>query len=294
MIQVISLSPAVDVTYEVDEITLGETHRVSKATSRPGGKALNVVRILSKLCIPTHLILPLGGPHGVWVAAALEALDVPFTPVPVASPTRQCVTLLDGPRPTEFNEPPPALFRIEVEALADAVRPAQVSILSGSVSPDIGEDAWASLLKTVRHQSETVIVDTSGWALPLATPYADYVKPNSSELQAVSRVFEGGGIAALAPATVLLSKAEGGAILYTDPPVFARTPPQQGNPTGAGDALVAGFASQLEKGATRALRFGVALAAASVRSPVAGDLSLEVLEELLPLVEMSDDAPRSH
>jgi len=144
--------------------------------------------------------MPLGGPHGSSVAAAL---DVPFAPVFVARPTRQCLTLLDGPRSTEFNELPPALCRIELEGMADAFHTAQVSILSGRASPDFGEDAWATLLKTVRYQGEPAIVNASGRPLTLAARKADYVKPALLNANAVSRAFEGvGGIVALAAASV--------------------------------------------------------------------------------------------
>lgn len=74
---------------------------------------------------------------------------------------------------------------------------------------------------------------------------------------------------------------------------LARPPgPVSGNPTGAGDAVVAGLARGLVLGQDwpDRLRDAVALGSAAVSAPVAGDLSHELFRELAPrvLVERRD------
>lgn len=69
-------------------------------------------------------------------------------------------------------------------------------------------------------------------------------------------------------------------------------PPRQiaGNPTGAGDSAVAGLLSGLveELSWPERLTRAVALSAATVRAPAAGEFDAATYEELLPRVVVTD------
>ena len=49
MILTVTCNPAVDVTYQVDRLAVGEVHRVATVHERPGGKGVNVARVLHAL-----------------------------------------------------------------------------------------------------------------------------------------------------------------------------------------------------------------------------------------------------
>jgi tagatose 6-phosphate kinase len=68
--------------------------------------------------------------------------------------------------------------------------------------------------------------------------------------------------------------------------------PAEGNPTGAGDAVVAGLARGLVRGDDwpGRLRHAVALGTAAVAAPVAGEFSPDRYRELLPLVRVERQA----
>jgi 1-phosphofructokinase family hexose kinase len=291
MIQVVSLSPAIDVTYTVDKTTVGAVHRVGSVARKPGGKALNVMGILHTLSSPARLVAPLGGMTGDWVENVLRSEGVSLTRIDTSIPTRECVTVVDSSSATEFNEPAPALASSDMREITAALTPAKITILSGSISPHITRDDVRALFQALREHSEVLLIDTSGDALVVAADYADYVKPNQRELREATQS-DDAIEALLLPARTLVSKAEGGATLWSDSTISARAPLQHGNPTGAGDALVAAFASRLGDGEETALRFGVAVAAASVRSATAGVVDLDVVHALLPEIEMSTDASR--
>lgn len=75
-------------------------------------------------------------------------------------------------------------------------------------------------------------------------------------------------------------------------------PPERlaGNPTGAGDAAVAALTVGLVAGAAwpERLADAVALSAATVAAPLAGDFDLDVLRRLRPLVDVGPlSEPRS-
>ena len=73
--------------------------------------------------------------------------------------------------------------------------------------------------------------------------------------------------------------------LTGDEPVCVRAPEQPGNPTGAGDALVAAFGWALVSGRADPLKYAVSVAAASVRSPVAGEVDVKLAAEIFDTVE---------
>lgn len=49
MILTVTLNTAVDITYRVRALRPHSSHRVSEVTERPGGKGLNVARVLAAL-----------------------------------------------------------------------------------------------------------------------------------------------------------------------------------------------------------------------------------------------------
>nr|BFE86288.1 hypothetical protein GCM10020093_088890 [Planobispora longispora] len=67
----------------------------------------------------------------------------------------------------------------------------------------------------------------------------------------------------------------------------------EGNPTGAGDALVAGLALGLVEGTPwpERLRRAAALGAAAVAAPVAGDIDRDVLRAVSPQIRIEPVHP---
>jgi sugar/nucleoside kinase (ribokinase family) len=91
-----------------------------------------------------------------------------------------------------------------------------------------------------------VIVDTSGEALRQAAPYAWAVKPNAEELAAVAGTDDPvAGARTLRARAVVVSLGAGGLLAVTGDEVHRVAPPRvvTGNPTGAGDAVVAALAA---------------------------------------------------
>jgi tagatose 6-phosphate kinase len=103
MILTVTLNPAWDVTYRVPELTRHGSHRVASALQRPGGKGLNVARVLHALGEPVTATGLLGGATGALVA---DALEVPHGFAAIAGETRRTVTVVDTDA-TIFNEPGP-------------------------------------------------------------------------------------------------------------------------------------------------------------------------------------------
>jgi tagatose 6-phosphate kinase len=95
VIVTVTLNPALDLTYAVDELRPHAVHRVRAVHERPGGKGLNVARVLHALGEPVLATGLLGGSVGASVRALVDAIGLPSAFVPIAGSTRRTVTIAD-------------------------------------------------------------------------------------------------------------------------------------------------------------------------------------------------------
>ncbi|MDG4863381.1 PfkB family carbohydrate kinase, partial [Streptomyces sp. T-3] len=73
MILTVTLNTALDLTYRVPRLTAHASHRVTDVTERPGGKGLNVARVLAALGHETTVCGFAGGSTGRALSEQLAA-----------------------------------------------------------------------------------------------------------------------------------------------------------------------------------------------------------------------------
>ena len=287
MIVCVCPSPALDVTYHVERMVHGATVRVASVAERPGGKAVNVARVLHALGEEVLLIAPAGGTTGEQLRGSLAELGLTSRLVPDGVPTRRTLTVVDGAgAATCFTEPSATTCWAELhDAVTLALTDARAVVVSGGLPTGVPPEGLAALVRSVKERQLPLIVDTHGSALLESLEAGcDVVKPNADELAQVTSTADPtfaarqlaerhntAVVASLGGAGVVAAMPHGTWSAYSGATVV-------GNPTGAGDALVAGLARGLARDATaledpRALlRDAVALATAAVRAPTAGDI----------------------
>lgn len=300
MIITVTPNPALDLTWHLDCLEAGETHRADAARVRAGGKGLNVARILHAEGDNVLAITTCGGSSGTEFSKELRQSGVPHRLIPVARPTRRSLALVDvaAGEATVINErgDNPAeeewgrLRKTVAGALAASPDPRNVLVLSGSLAPGAPEDLFPSLVSLGKEAGALVIADTSGPALlHAAGARADVLKPNAEELFEATGIDEPvqGALSLLQRGAqlVLLSRGSEGMLGITSEQIIrARLGSSLvGNPTGAGDAAVAACAALLHDGEsklTRLVRRATAWSAAAVLQPLAGDI-----DESWPLLE---------
>ncbi|WP_353114923.1 PfkB family carbohydrate kinase [Microbacterium sp.] len=186
-------NPALDLTWHVDRIVPGGTHRADAGVARAGGKGLNVARVAHAAGAEVVAVATVGGPGGEEFAAELAASGVPAELVPVAAPTRRSIALVDEHLgdTTIVNERGVAPAAADWDALASAVsrrlaaegEGERVLVISGSLPPGAPDELLPSLIALGREAGAVVIVDTSGPALLAAADAgAEVLKPNAAEL----------------------------------------------------------------------------------------------------------------
>lgn len=101
MIATHTFNPSVDITYEIDPLVVGEVHRVKQKIENPGGKGINVTKVLHQLGAAHCAFGYLGGANGQWMADTLKEMGITSAFTLIQGQTRQSLALNDGQAQTE-------------------------------------------------------------------------------------------------------------------------------------------------------------------------------------------------
>jgi 1-phosphofructokinase family hexose kinase len=289
MILTVTPNPALDLTWRVDRLIEGGSHRADAGAARAGGKGLNVARVAHAQGADVLAITTSGGRVGAEFADELAASGVPHALVPVGAETRRSIAIVDDAEgdTTIVNErgltPSDAEWAVLLAEVVDRLPGAEVLVVSGSLPPGAPDSLLPMLIAVARDAGVPVIVDTSGPALLRAADAgATVLKPNAAELVEATGIADpiagAEALVARGAELVLLSLgAEGMLAVTATALVHARLDePLAGNPTGAGDAGVAACAVLYAEGVRDPepiLRRATAWSAAAVLMPLAGDIS---------------------
>ncbi|MDX2358332.1 1-phosphofructokinase family hexose kinase [Dietzia sp. PP-33] len=299
MIVTLTMNPSVDRSAVLSgPLALGGVNRIAEAHDSPGGKGVNVARVLAAGGIEARAVFP-APPHDPFVAMCAET-GVPATVVPAEGPVRVNLTLTDPDgTTTKINSPGPVAttgtldrVRSDVTGLA---REATWVVLSGSLPRGVPDDFYADLVVDLRSAGARLAVDTSDAPLaalaarfPAAAP--DLVKPNGEELGQLAGVdgvelerrAADGDLApvvetartlrATGVGTVLVTLGGAGAVLVDDDNAwFATTPAIRVRSTvGAGDSALAGYLLAEARGAPPQERLAWAVSHGSIAASLAG------------------------
>ncbi|MBY4108784.1 1-phosphofructokinase family hexose kinase [Rhodococcus fascians] len=270
MMVTLTANPSMDRTVTLETpLTRGGVHRASSSAVDPGGKGVNVARVLGGSGVEALAVLPanVGDP----LLDAMSAKGVRYSAVPTSGPARTNITVSEiGGTTTKINEPGATVSEQTRAELRDRILTLAVDaewvVLSGSLPPGLPVEWYAELVVALRATTAKVAVDTSDEPLlaladrfPESAP--DLIKPNSEELAQLtgydseeleSAAAQGDPSAAVAAATILLGRGVGavlatlgsaGAVLVTQSGAWYASPPPitAVSTVGAGDSSLAGY-----------------------------------------------------
>jgi 1-phosphofructokinase family hexose kinase len=284
MILVVCLNPALDVTYHVDSLVPGRSHRVRSQHERAGGKGVNVARVLHQL--GEHVILTglLGGTEGGVLRSELDAAGVWSCWTAIADATRRTVTVL-AQEATVLREPGPVVTDAEwgafLRSYTGLARRATAVVLSGSLPRGVPDDAYARLAAL----SPCAVLDAEGTALRAGLDAHPYLaKPNAAEARGLAAAGDPlDALLAAGAANAVVSDGEAGLVAAVDGRRYRVVGPAvPGNATGAGDALTAVLARGIAAGTEwpALLREAAAVAGGAVAVPHAGAFDAGVADRL--------------
>jgi len=303
---VLALNPSIDAEWRVDDVLWEEKNSVQSERRWAGGKGINVARWLKHLGGQPQLFLPLGGKTGDELAGYLREEKIPAHIIRLREPTRvNVIVTTTGGRQMRFNPLGPKLSQREwgaflksVERNLKRMRAAQggvrhsvraarsfawlgLLILSGSLPRGLPVTAYARLIRLAHRFGVRTLLDCDGPALAAAVKARPFlVKPNEHELaqwwrrplrseaeivraaRALSEQTRGWVFVSRgAKRSLLVNCAEGFQFVATPPRVKPR------NTVGAGDALLAAVARQIQRGEPpeKWLEFGLRIGSAATQ-----------------------------
>ncbi len=286
LVATLTLNPALDLSLHVDTLRLGEVHRAVSSRLDPGGKGINVSRVLHGLGIKTRTLALLGGQSGETLARMLHSrgLDIETIPGPGETRTNVAITEPDG-RQTKVNQSGPIVDDETADRIRQAVREVSKSlkylVMSGRLPPGLPDNFYGELIRISSEEGACAVLDADGSALAEGIKAGPFlIKPNRRELEDLAGRSLPGEKDVLQAAqelnirgvgAVIVSLGSEGAIAVSKGTAWKGRPPkvQVQNEVGLGDSLVAGVVYQLARGAAwpEALRWGIAAGAASAAAP---------------------------
>ena len=301
MIYTVTLNPSVDFIVEVEGFQLDGLNRMSKEAKYPGGKGINVSRILKRIGVNNTALGFSGGFPGGFILDALKKEGIKEDFIQVEEDSRINIKLKTG-HETEINGLGPAINMEKMDELLEkleGMKKDDILVLSGSIPPSLSKDLYQELTKKFSAKGIHVVVDASGKALlHVVKDHPFLVKPNHHELGELfdtqietigDAVHYGRILVEQGAQNVIVSMAGEGAVLINKEGAYSATIPKGAvkNSTGAGDSLVAGFIGKWEQtqDLLQAFQYGVASGSATAFNY---DLAeKQDIEALLPDVKIT-------
>ena len=302
MIYTVTLNPSIDYIVHLPAIELGEVNRIQQDFKLPGGKGINVSRILNELEVENTALGFLGGFTGKYIEDWLEAENSKTHFTHVDEATRINVKIKSGME-TEMNGPGPNIEPAVAEEFLkqfDTLDPENdIVVLAGSKPTSLSDDYYQTIIRRLTDKGIPFLIDTTGEELKNALPYQPLlVKPNHHELaELFDTTFEtdedilpyGKKLLEAGAQYAIISMAAKGAILFTPEGVYHGTVPKGvlKNSVGSGDSMIAGFVGTYTKTHDPLEAFKVSIACGSATA-FADDLAKrEEIDALVKQVTIS-------
>jgi 1-phosphofructokinase/tagatose 6-phosphate kinase len=307
----VTLNAAIDKTMAVPNFQPGRRHRTVDQTEMPGGKGVNIARVLKSLGQPVIATGLAGGATGVRIVELLTEMSVLSDFVRIREESRTNTALIDptNNQQTEVNERGPQVAQQEIELFTDKLlylcKGASLCVFAGSLPRGVDVDIYARLIREVHRLGVTCVIDTDGDPLLRAVrAEPDVISPNVLEAEElVGHEFASDDDHLLAVQEMVELGARE-AIMTVPDGCVARVQPDDGGPQllrvtipevqeatatiGSGDAFLAGYVAARYSGkpAAECLAYGVACGAESTQHLGAGVVEPEAVNRLLGEVEV--------
>jgi 1-phosphofructokinase len=303
----VSLNSALDHTFEVRRLRLGQHAHGRLLSTQPAGKAVNVARILQTLgrsCTLTGLV---GEAERTDFERSFDPALVRVRLLGVPVPTRRNVTLIDAEENLESHirdlgpEIPPAALDSLADELSRLAASGVWMIFAGSLPRGLSPQRFQEMLSAVARRGSRIALDSSGPSLDVIRRQSVWlIKPNREELAALTGQGTADAAAIVRAARSLSVRAEvvlasagsdGCFLIEGDVALHARLDGPVGPivcTVGAGDALLAGYLAALADGLTAedALRQAVAAATSACLHPRAGEIDAAQAAAFAPRVRV--------
>ncbi len=287
MIVTVTLNPAIDQTLVLPRFVAGDTLRVKSSRFDPGGKGINVSRVIKELGGESLAMGFAPGGLGRYIEQTLEAQGIACDFVHTKGETRTNITILDESRHmhTILSEPGPPTdprYVTELKArLRERLHAGDWLVIAGSIPPPLDASVYTEIIREAEALKVHTVLDADGEALAAgAAAHPEMVKGNRRELERLLSRHLDDEVSTLDGARevqnqgvrqVVVTRGREGAVAVTSERSYRGIAPRVRavSAVGSGDAFLAGVVLTLSRGGSmeEALRLGIAAGTASVLNP---------------------------
>ncbi len=300
MILTVTLNPSIDRSYFVKDFEKDAVFRTKEVKYTPGGKGLNVSRVINTFKEPVTATGVLGGLSGQFIIEKLDELNIENEFVNIKTNTRSCIAILsDDGSQTEVLEPGPKISEDELanfyKSYEKLVDKCEIICGSGSIPQNAPVYIYKRLIEIAKEKNKKFILDTSGETLKegiKASPYM--IKPNKDELESIignSIDTEEELIEALKSfhkydiELIIVSLGADGSVVCHNDEIYKVDAPKIDaiNPVGSGDSMVAGIAVGLSRGYDfeKTIKLATACGTANAMEKETGKVNINNVKKLM-------------
>ncbi len=289
MVYTVTINPSLDYIVDVDDFKLGMTNRTSSELMLPGGKGINVSKVLTDLGVENTAIYFSAGFVGDEITRLIKEYGINAEEIRVPDGCSRINVKLRSYEGTEINGMGPKVTDEVLNSLYDRLEKlveGDTLVLAGGIPAGMPETLYSDIASRLSGKGIRLVVDATKDLLRNVLEYKPFlIKPNNFELGEIFELELDGKtpeskrsiircanmLVAAGAQNVIVSMAEDGAIFVNEKGEEYIIPAPEGkliNAVGAGDSMVAGFmAGFLEKGDfLHAFKMGVAAGSASAYS----------------------------
>lgn len=281
MVYTVTLNPAIDYTMVVDDYKTGIVNRSSKELMLPGGKGINVARVLASLGVETTALGFVAGETGEQLLRMLAGCGMNVDFIKLDNGMTRINVKIKADTETELNGTGPNITMDDVNTLKnrlEAMNDGDTLVLAGSIPKGLPQTVYCDILEGVKEKKINIVVDAEKDLLTETLKYHPFlIKPNIHELAEIFGKKPSGTeetkelamrLVEMGAKNVLVSMGKDGAVLVNKERAIFSEAPDSGkvvNTTGSGDSMVAGFITGFGDHGdfSEALKMGVAAGSAS-------------------------------
>lgn len=300
MIYTLTLNPAIDYYMTMENFQLGALNSLEEGYTLPGGKGINVSKVLKNFSVESVALGFIGGFTGDYIIKHLKEYQIENDFVTLNENTRINIKLKTKDSETEIAGISPKITVENIDELLkkfQQVKKEDIVILSGSVPSSVKATIYADIIKLLPKEVK-IILDTRGVPFIEGLKANVYLtKPNNHELEEffnrklnnLDEIIEAGKeLQKLGSENVLVSLGKDGSILITKDEVYVGNAPQGKliSSVGAGDSMVAGIVYGIAQGNSlvEAYKYGIASGSSTAFSE--GLTTIDGMKSLLNKIEI--------
>lgn len=263
MIYTLTLNPSIDYIAQVENLVIGKVNRSSYEKVIPGGKGINVSKVLKNMGKMSCALGFVGGFTGDFIEKTLKNEGIKTDFVHLEKGISRINLKIKDKKETEINAPGPEILEKEKALLIEKlkrIKDGDTLVLAGSVPLGFEKNFYELLIIELCSKNIKIVVDAEKELLMSTLKYGPFlIKPNNFEMEDIfERKLESVDeikacaeeLQKMGAKNVIVSMGAGGGVFVCQDGRAFYCPVPSGrlkNSTGAGDSVVGGFIAELEE-----------------------------------------------